>query len=187
MKRHRRRKCRGCGDLYEPDYRNRRHQEYCTKTECRRASKRARQTKWRASPKGCDYFQGPENVARVQQWRTAHPQYWRRQGRVSGDALQDDCVVQPTGVQEVGSILMRDALQDVCSLQPALLVGLVSSLTGSALQDDIAGSLRRFQARGQEILGMGLGIVPRRVDRHDRKTSARRRPASPRAAAVQLG
>ena len=58
MKGQRRRKCRGCGALYRPDYRNLRHQKYCAKPECRQASKGARQAKWRTSPKGFDYFQG---------------------------------------------------------------------------------------------------------------------------------
>ena len=168
----RRRKCRGCGELFHPDYRNRRRQKYCAKPACRHASKRARQARWRASPNGRDYFQGPENVLRVQEWRKAHPGYWRRKRRERERALQDDCSAQPTGCQEVMSELMREALQDVCSSQPAVLVGLVSSLTGSALQDDIASSLRRFHARGQQILGMGLGIATKGIDRHDRKTSA---------------
>jgi hypothetical protein len=123
-------------------------------------------------------------VGRVQEWRKAHPGYWRRKGRRSPSALQDDCCMQPTGSQEVISEFMRNALQDVCSSQPALLVGLVSSLTGNVLQDDIAGSLRRFHARGQEILGIGLGIATKGADHNGLKTSAQRRSASPRAAAV---
>lgn len=170
MKGQRRRKCRGCGELFEPDYRNRRHQNYCAKPACRHVSKVARQAKWRASPKGCDYFRGKENVLRVQQWRKAHPGYWRRKGGENRSALQDDCSAQPTAHQEVMSQLVRDALQDLCSSQPAVLVGLVSSLTGSALQDDIASSLRQFHARGQQILGtcppigrrVGLGIANER-------------------------
>ena len=187
MKGQRRRKCRGCAALYRPDYRNGRHQRYCGKPECRKASKRARQAKWRSSPKGCDYFQGPENVQRVQAWRREHPGYWRGKTRKGRSALQDDCSAQVAGEQAVASEFMRDALQDVCSAQPAVLVGLVSSLTGSALQDDIAGSLRRFHARGQEILGIGLGIATKGAIRDGLKTSRGRRPASPRTAAVQLG
>jgi len=171
--------------LYRPDYRNRRHQKYCAKPQCRHASKHARQAKWRSSPKGCDYFQGPENVQRVQEWRQAHPGYWRGKKRNGRRALQDDCSAQGAGDQAVASELMRDALQDICSSQPAVLVGLVSSLTGSALQDDIAGSLRRFHARGQQILGIGLGIATKGAVRDGLKASGGRRPASPRTPHLQ--
>ena len=45
-------------------------------------------------------------------------------------------------------------------VQPAVMVGLIASLTGSALPDEIANSLRRFQAHGQIILGKGPGMKP---------------------------
>ena len=57
MKR-RRRKCRQCSQLYEPDSRNRRHQKHCSQPACRKASKVASQKRWLVSPKGCDYFKG---------------------------------------------------------------------------------------------------------------------------------
>ena len=78
MTRCRRRKCRHCGQLYEPDPRNRYHQRYCSQPACRQASKAASQRRWRASPKGRDYFRGSANVLRVQAWRKAHPGYWRK-------------------------------------------------------------------------------------------------------------
>ncbi len=97
MPQHRRRKCCHCGQLYEPDPRNRHHQRYCCQPACRKASKAASQHRWRASPKGRDYFLGPANVLRVQAWRKTHPGYWRRPGKGSAKtsgALQDDCPPQ---------------------------------------------------------------------------------------------
>lgn len=93
MTRCRQRKCRNCGQLYEPDPQNRRHQRYCSQPACRQASKTASQARWRASPKGRDYFRGPANVLRVQAWRKAHPGYWRRR-RKKQDALQDHGLAQ---------------------------------------------------------------------------------------------
>ena len=61
----RRRKCRHCGQLHEPDPRNRYHQRYCGQSACCQASKAASQRRWRASPKGRDYFEGPANRQRV--------------------------------------------------------------------------------------------------------------------------
>jgi hypothetical protein len=43
MKKNRRRKCRHCRELFRPDPRNHRHQRYCSKPACRRASKAASQ------------------------------------------------------------------------------------------------------------------------------------------------
>ena len=93
MARWRQRKCRHCGQLYEPDPRNRWHQRRCPQPACRQASKAASQRRWLASPKGRDYFRGRANVVRVQQWREAHSGYWRKRRKKSG-ALQDHCLPQ---------------------------------------------------------------------------------------------
>ncbi len=46
MKQHRSRKCRHCLDLFDPDTRNLRHQRYCSKPACRKASKADSQRRW---------------------------------------------------------------------------------------------------------------------------------------------
>jgi hypothetical protein len=155
-RRSRRRKCRHCQELYTPDPRNRWHQKYCSKPGCRAASKRAAQQRWLASDKGAGYFQNPENVARVQQWRAAHPGYWRRVVPETVGALQDPCSSQPVGGQGVTCSLTSPALQDLSTVQPALLIGLIASLTGTTLQDDIAETTRRLVVSGRDILGSGL-------------------------------
>ena len=65
MIKRRRRKCLNCSALFRPDPRNLRHQRYCSRPECRQASKAASQRRWLAKPANRDYFRGPENVARV--------------------------------------------------------------------------------------------------------------------------
>ena len=149
----RRRKCRHCHELYTPDPRNVRHQKYCSKPQCRRASKKAAQRRWLSSKKGSGYFRGPENVKRVQQWREAHPGYWRRMVSKRADALQDGLSLEVIEKSSDTQGLNRSALQDVCSLQPVLLVGLIASITGSTLQDDIAETARRLVVSGRDILG----------------------------------
>lgn len=152
-KRHRRRKCLHCNELYFPDYRNLRHQRYCSKPQCRAASKKASQQKYLASDKGCGYFTGEINVKRVQDWRKSHPQYWNRQPKKTSEALQDDCSSQRTINQSDMGKLKNNALQDICSSQLPFLLGLISTLTGTALQDDIAEISRRFINLGHDILG----------------------------------
>ena len=69
MIRRQRCKCCHCGQLYQADPRNGYHQRYCSQPGCRKASKLHSQQRWRASPKGKDYFKGSANVHRVRAWR----------------------------------------------------------------------------------------------------------------------
>jgi hypothetical protein len=69
MTRIKRRKCKNCKELFFPDYRNATRQHYCNKAECKKASKTESQRMWRNKPENADYFRGPENVQRMQQWR----------------------------------------------------------------------------------------------------------------------
>lgn len=76
----RKRKCQHCKVFFVADYRNVRHHRYCAQPECRKASKANSQRRWQHKPENRDHFRGPDHVSRVQQWRQAHPGYWRRQG-----------------------------------------------------------------------------------------------------------
>jgi hypothetical protein len=148
----RQRKCRHCGQLYEPDPRNRYHQRYCPQPTCRQASKTASQQHWRVSPKGRDYFRGQANRLRVQAWRKAHPGYWRKRRKKPG-ALQDHCPPQVLLPPEDKDILAEGALQDLIHTQSLLLTGLVAQFTGSAIQENIAATTHRLIRLGQQIQG----------------------------------
>ena len=152
MKPTKRRRCRHCGQLYEPDPRNRFHQRYCSQPACRQASKAASQRRWRDSPKGCDYFCGSANRLRVQAWREAHPGYskTRRQRRC---ALQDHCVAQAIVPPEDKLPLDPRALQDFLITQGLALTGLIAQLTASPLQDVVTSVLHQLIRTGQQIQG----------------------------------
>ena len=159
MKRTRSRKCRHCGTLYRPDYRNGLHQRYCQKPACRAASKRASQKRWLSKPSNRNHYTGNEHVQRVQAWRQANPGYWRRKA----GALQDVCSAQPVAAQEVITGLNETSppeaapLQDHCLAQDPLFVGFMAHLT-DALPETIAFQIARFQTHGQQILRKGPGI-----------------------------
>jgi hypothetical protein len=152
-------KCWHCRKLFVSDYRNRGRQQYCSAPECQQARKRAGQQRWLRKPANRFYFRDAENVQRVQEWRQAHPGYWKRSPRPAARTLQDACTapapVNP-GPQAVSSRPLPDScpctLQDVCRVQTPLLVGLISKFTDCTLQDDIVRQMRGLVAMGQDLL-----------------------------------
>ena len=106
-----RRKCKCCHKLFRPDPRNRHHQRYCAAPSCRAASKAASQARWLAAPANQDYFRGPVNVARVKEWRSRHPGYWRKR-RCTRAALQDLSLAQAVDFTNKKAIFAGPPLQD---------------------------------------------------------------------------
>ena len=146
-------KCRHCGKFFSPDCRNRYHQHYCPDPDCRRVSKAASQRRWLRQAQNRDYFQGPEQTRRVQQWRKSNPGYWKKRPAVapktpaaesqSCEQLQKTCNV-PDG--------LAAPLQDVCLARNPLFMGLLSVIVGSTLQEDIAAAIGQMQTQGRKIL-----------------------------------
>jgi hypothetical protein len=151
MRRSRRRKCKNCQELFIPDHRNRKKQEYCSKPECRKASKSASQRKWHLKEENRSYFCGPVNVRRVQEWRKNNPGYWKKRPRKQ-KPLQDHSIANHEGKQEDKENLTNRPLQDLLLGYPAVIVGLLAHLSGSVLQDDIVQTGLRMQQLGQDIL-----------------------------------
>jgi hypothetical protein len=147
-----RKKCCNCNKLFRPDPRNATRQKYCSKPQCRQASKTASQQRWLQKPENQNHFCGSENVLRVQQWREANPGYWRRKQKIKPDALQDRLISQPTENNNDNGQFAHDALQDFLIAQPPVLLGLIANFTGTALQDSIAMTFRRLQKLGLDIV-----------------------------------
>lgn len=154
MTRIKKRKCKNCHTFFPPDPRNANRQEYCTKSECRKASKRASQRKWLEKPENQVYFRCSANTTRVQQWREAHPKYWRRKASQPQTALQDPLTEQALDItnDNSDSIDTADtALQDLLIVQPFVMLGLIAQFTDTALQDNIDTTLQRLQQLGRDI------------------------------------
>ena len=184
MKRTRNRKCRHCEELFRPDPRNVRHQHYCSKSECRRASKQASQRRWLGKAANRGYFRGVANFERVRAWREAHPGYWRRTAQKASTALQEDSLAQVVDSTDQSSTLTATALQDLLSAQPLVFIGLIAHLTGSTLQDDIAVTGQRFRQLGYDIL---TGAAAGAEGACDAKTPAGPYASAPDPPSVQLG
>lgn len=142
----RRRKCLCCGQLFRPDPRNVRHQRYCARPACRKASQAASQRRWLA--RNPDYFKGAEHVARVKAWRAAHPGYGRGVRRRASAPLQEDWNAQVIESTSESTDFGGVPLQDLLHAQPVVLIGLIAHLTDTALQEDIARTARRLLELG---------------------------------------
>ena len=145
-------KCLHCNEEQRREARSGSSQRFCSKPDCRRASKAASQRKWASRSENRDYFRGADNCERVRQWRLANPGYWRTRKTTPKPALQEISVTNHIDKESVAESNDCIALQEICGTQPALLVGLISVLTGHALQDDLLHSARDFLRRGHDIL-----------------------------------
>ena len=143
MTRLKNRQCQHCHTIFIPDHRNRKWQKFCSRPECKQASKDASQQRWLAN--NPDYFKGDANVFRVQEWRRANPDY--RNGRRKKDVLQEICPSNTTEKQDNVEIKAQyvhaeettaPVLQDILTAQHPVLIGLIMQFTGYVLQDDIA-------------------------------------------------
>jgi hypothetical protein len=152
-----RRKCLCCRRIFTADYRNGYHQRYCSRPDCRQASRVATQRKWRRKPENRDYFCGAKEVQRVQEWRQSHPGYLKKKSPHSGEVQPID--PQPVNLEQRSCNVPNSPLpplQDLCLTQNPAFVGLISMVIGSTLQDDIAATTRQVLLRGQNILGLNV-------------------------------
>src|SRR5271165_1661550 len=196
-------KCLHCKKFFVPDYRNRGRQKYCSVPECQAASKQGSQRRWLSKPDNRDYFRGPENVRRVQEWRAEHPRYWKQPPRKPRRTLQETCSAQvavseevapkqapqdsPPALQEL--CLTQDsppALQELCLVKTPLLVGLIAQFTDTALQEDIVTYTRRLIAKGQDILDQPSRRLAKGKLVYDAKENPAPRTPAAGAGAVQL-
>ena len=160
MARDRKRKCRCCKEFFTPDCRNRGRQRYCAKRDCRRASKRAAQQKWRRG-KGVDYFKGDIQVDRVRKWRALNPDYAPRETSTSSKPLQDSLIPQTLSQQSLKPSYPQKPLQDPLFPQTLMLLGLIHHLMGdceSSLQDHIQQFMGTLISRGQRLHEQGVSV-----------------------------
>jgi len=148
------RKCPHCHTFFKPHPRSKGRQKYCSHPDCQKARKQLSHKNWLKKPQNQNYFRGPDNVRRVQQWRAKNPHYWKQAQTDPDNAppLQDPLMTQTTDNEQKSTDLKPDPLQDALMAQPFVLIGLIAHLTGSALQDDIVRTSRKLQQLGEDFL-----------------------------------
>lgn len=183
-------KCRNCGELFYPDHRNIKKQKYCSKVQCRAASKKASNDRWRQKEENREYCSGPQEVARVQEWRKLNPGYGSK-AQKKRNALQDHLNAETPVNQDETGILRSTALQDYLNRQSPVIIGLIAKLTENTLQDDIARTITNMGQLGHDILN-GIaennnGSIQLNGGSYANKTSYRSVPYSEGANKIQLG
>jgi len=150
-------KCQHCKESYLPDARNRHHQRYCRKPECRKASKAHSQAKWLSKPQNRDYFGKGESTARVKAWRKAHPECRQRREGKRSSVQQDLLITQPIdrlNETKVKQERCSRVQQDLFAEQTPLMLGLISHLADTVQQEDIVAMAGRFISKGRAVLGL---------------------------------
>ena len=177
--------CLHCKELFDPNPRNRWHQEFCLKPECRAASKAESQRRWLSKSENREHFRGPANVERVRQWRKAHPEYWKRAKKASG-TLQDLVSAQAPEPQSVAPTTSPAPLQDLFAAQDPLLVGVIAHLIDSPLQDHVEEATLNLLAKGRTILDLRSRMKNNATQYEDQKTNPLSGAAAPHSRSVQL-
>lgn len=180
----RRRKCRCCKVFFTPEVHNPNRQLFCSAPDCRRASKALSHRRWLGKPENKHYFRDQANVKRVQEWRKAHPGYWRRSKSISNQGQQTDTqALNPGTISCNAPSRPLVALQDFALTEHPAFVGLISMVIGSTLQDHIAQVGRNLLLQGKNI----LGLRAREPNPYDSQKTDPARSGPPSAAQLQLG
>jgi hypothetical protein len=174
-----------CKELFVPNRRNWWHQKFCTKPECRKASKVESQRRWLSKPGNQDHFCGFANVERVRQWRAKTPGYWKRRAKTSG-TLQEVVPAQVPQPDEVAEKTSSPPLQDFVASQDPLVVGLISHLIDSPLQENVEPAVLRLLQKGRSILDMRSGVKAKGNTYADKEASPVRGTAPKSPGTVQL-
>jgi hypothetical protein len=192
------RECLHCKELFLPDAHNPGRQKFCGKTACRKASQAESQRRWLSQPGNTRYFRDEKNVERVQEWRQAHPDYWKRSPKPAV-ALQEVCPSQVVENKDLPLEISCLPLQEVVPVQDLplqdlvpplptqdpLLVGLIAHLIDCPLQENVAQATRGLILKGRGILGLSSGMPPKTHYESPKENSVSA-TAAPHSRTVQL-
>ncbi len=136
-------KCFNCHTFFKPTPQSKGRQNYCSQPDCKKASKKASQKKWLSKPENSHYFNGHDNVLRVQQWREINPNYCHHSNKGSSEVvdsetpLQETLMLQDTDKHKKTDILNSTTLQEMLISQVFVLMELIAHLDRETLQEMI--------------------------------------------------
>lgn len=152
-------KCDHCNNFFVPDKYNYHVQSYCSKSECRHASRIASRRNYRRKDTNRTPEKRKKESKRIKKWQKTHPDYKNRQKNAKKKS--EEPVLRDIAPTE--NLILRDIaqLQKAVSLIPILqnkityyqcvTAGLASSLSGECLRDIIGGQLDRYYDIGNRL------------------------------------
>lgn len=103
-KRHRQKRCKRCGELFQPNARTKGKQQYCSKPECQATRQRKNEKDWRKRNPDCVEYQ----YQQTRQWNKTHPDYSRRRRAQNPQLLKHNRNQTRNRMQEIRAKLMFD-------------------------------------------------------------------------------
>jgi hypothetical protein len=143
-------RCRNCGNYFYPDKFNRHHQRYCSRLECKKASRFASAQRYRNKKSRDKKFRRGESE-RVKCWQRNNPNYWKNRRKSSKKAEKNKVLRDIARVEKLHSDV--GVLRDIANLQNIVMEGLIVTLTGDVLRDDIGAFIRQMYDKGQDVSG----------------------------------
>ena len=143
-------RCKNCGNYFYPDHYNYRHQQYCSRRECRKASHIASAKLYRKS-KSLDKEFRKNECKRVKKWQAENSDYWKDREKTSKKVLEPAVLRDFAQVQKLQSDMT--VLRDFANSQYHVIEGLIITLTGDVLRDNIGGYIRQMYDKGREVSG----------------------------------
>lgn len=150
------RPCRICSKPFLANKYSGNRQAVCGDAGCKKAARKLCQADWCA--RNPDYFRGPENTCRMQQWRRENPDWRQRQAAVrSARAAKSSSQTESCNTPRPRPGRLQDSVSDP---QGLLLVGLASVVSGSVLQDEVQSFFQECLRRGGDLLRPNAGVAP---------------------------
>ena len=147
-------KCVNCGGIFEPDPRCVGRQKTCDKPTCKAALRAARNRRWVA--KNPDYHRGPEQVARVTDWKQAKAGNHPKAKPPLQDALTAQAADYTGGSQTSASTATAELIAKVQDALPRQPVDLTGPLGVEATDSGTAANTLQDALSVQDIVLIGL-------------------------------
>ncbi len=153
-------KCQHCHCYFLPDKYNRHIQEFCTKDECRHASKIASRRKYRLKPENRTPEKRRKESARVKIWQNNHSDYKKAQKKAKIKfceyVLRDIAPAQKSVLRDIAQLkkevsAIPDLKRNIYYYQ-CVTAGLAGTLSGDILREIIGGQLDRYYDIGNRLL-----------------------------------
>ncbi len=189
-----------CNCYFLPDKYNYHTQLYCSKSECRHASRIASRRKYRRKDKNRTPEERQKESERVKKWQKNNPGYKKRQKisrkNKSSGVLRDIAPAQNSILRDIAQlkkeISVIPGLQRNIHYYQCVTTGLASMLSGDVLREIIGGQLDRYYDIGRNLISVDqtdikTNILDERSSSYEKQSSDQCREKTADSKTFQLG